>query len=137
MSPFGVAMTLILFVALYPTLAPWASTLEGKLRPVVTDVEIVRTEATPDGLFVYVTFEKIIPCEFVSLNFYDPTGKQVRPDFDPNSDYPLAGITRPVGEAVAGPWLLPNVHTLEGGRFVAIHECHKLWHTTTQFWPQR
>lgn len=134
----------VLLIAALPALlttytlgASWLAKFEGHAYPVTENVVVTAQEKTSAGLFVFVRFDKVRPCEFVSLTFYDRAGNLVRPNFDPDAERELDGVSRPTGANTAGPWLLPGVHTLEGGRFYAVHQCHQLWQTQSQFWPER
>lgn len=138
----NIVFAILLLLAVIPALvtvyvagAAWLAKLEGVAYPVVEDVVITTQQQSPAGLLVYTRFKKARPCEFVSLTFYDRNGNQIRPDFDPDIERTLEDISRPIGLNTAGPWLLPGVRTLDGGRFYAIHRCHALWDTLSQFWP--
>lgn len=127
-SIWGILLGLTLIPLLWQV-GPW---LEHRFFPVVEDVEIHDPTVTEDGVSFFVSFEKVRQCEFVGVAWYSGAVR-VGVEFAPGHN--LYPATRPEGDQFAGPWLVRDVSTLEGTRAAAIHRCHPLWQTVSQFYP--
>lgn len=130
---------LLLFIITIPLMWPMLSTLEGKYRPVISNVEIIKTEVKNDGinagLDVWMKFIKNNNCEFLGISWYTSDNVRVRIITDdipkPNE---IQYDSRPVGEQHTGPWRLVGLKTLEGTKVITKHKCHPLWTTPTKFY---
>jgi len=134
----GVATAFFLLVALY-TAGP---ELETRWAPVVAKMEIVTAVAFPNGRSeIYVRFNKLRNCKYLGMAWY--AGERNVPGFRrvPFVLVPQTGEkpnpTRPVGDQIAGPWIVDMPITeLKGNSFVELfHECHVLWQSRTEFYP--
>ncbi|WP_317055024.1 hypothetical protein [Roseovarius rhodophyticola] len=118
-------------LALTPAFFAAGPVLEARWFPVVRDVEVSHDEETREGTSFYVRFRKVRQCEFLALVWYEgPVRLSV--DFEPHSDD--SPRTRPVGEQYSGPWLVRDLHGIQGSRAHAYHRCHPLWTTITTFY---
>lgn len=134
----GVSTGFFLVVALY-TAGP---DIETHLAPVVGKLEILTVNALSEGRAeIYVRFDKLRRCKYLGTAWY--RGNRNTPGFERVSfeflrrpgDRPNS--TRPVGEQVAGPWIIyMPAEEIRGNSFVELfHECHALWQTRTEFYP--
>ena len=124
--------TSIFLLAVIPFAWPALSDQEGKLFPVLSTLEIVSYDKQPEGVYLYVEFAKLRQCEFIQMVWY--RGNAIIPLITRPDDPSTIPITRPVGEAVSGPWLL-ETFSLQGTNAIVQHRCHPLWYTYTNFYP--
>lgn len=125
---------LLLGLASIPAMYSVGRIIESRFWPVVVNVSVEGETTVAEGVTFYVAFDKVRRCEFVGINWYDGA-RRVGIEFEPNSHlYPKS---RPRGGQYAGPWLVRDTRSLHGTRAVAVHSCHPLWLTETQFYPPR
>lgn len=120
----------IVVIFYYPALGR----LEGRLKPVVRDVELLSAGQTSDAYVTHWKFFKDNECDFIDLTFYE--GKRdgvfslIVSDISPGRE----DTSRPPGENLAGPWyhytLTPPTNWFADVR----HRCHPFWITRTKFW---
>lgn len=125
LNPLAVAvMVCFAFIPLGPKLEPL-------LLPVVEDFQITEAGRTDGEVFIDVTFEKVRPCEFLGLTFYNGPDR-VAVNFAPDSGrFPA---TRPTG-AQADRWSLETDAPLGDIRLVTQHRCHFMWTNFQEVWP--
>lgn len=108
----------------------------------VGKLEFVKLTALPDDRTeIYVRFNKLRNCKYLGMARY--AGERNVPGFrrvpfvlvPQNGEKP--NPTRPVGDQVAGPWIINMpAEEIRGNSFVELfHECHALWQTRTEFYP--
>lgn len=123
------------FLSLFSIILMWSEMnhVEGNALPVVSDVEIISTQETPEGLLVWVNFDKDRPCEFKDLHWF---WKNSPRPVEFLTDVTGKTISRPEGAHDAGPWLLHGMteQMFEESISYASHECHFLWDTKTEFY---
>lgn len=119
-------------LVLIPIAFNFGSEYEGDVFPVVDDVHVVTSSSIGGAVAIYVAFHKRRQCEYLGLNWYKGPRRLII-DFQPGSD--LAPQSRPVGDQLAGPWVVHGVSTLEGTHASVVHRCHPLWLTYTNFYP--
>lgn len=124
-------LAIIVFLVMSVVLSPTFKWMEGRFFPVVANFEIVSSETTNDGVFMYVNFDKVRDCDFIGINWYEGPDRLLLRFLEDEGQAPLS---RPVGLQVAGPWLL-GASTLEGTRATVLHKCHVLWSTETRMYP--
>lgn len=122
-----------------PVYIPVMAKYEGWFFPVVANTEIVHehAESCPEcqlpRVDVFLTFDKMRQCQFLSLSWVDRSGRRVRVDFDPEMG--TEPQTRPTGPQVVGPWRIYGIDSLDGTHAVVEHQCHPLYRTYTRFYP--
>lgn len=122
-----------LAIALTPTVFAAGPRIETTFFPVTTHARVLEPHADQDrlGIRFSVRFEKLRGCEFLGLAWYDGD-YQLRVEFEPYADE--APRTRPPGRQATGPWRIGGIRTLEGTHAWALHRCHPLWVTFTEFY---
>jgi hypothetical protein len=124
----AVATLFVLIAALFVA----GPSLESRLLPVTTHAVVTEEVEDATGVLFFVNFVKRRQCEFLGLAWYIGA-RRVPVDFTPTDQQRVLG-TRPAGPQEAGPWHLPGVRTLEGTQAWALHRCHPLWLTVTEFY---
>lgn len=128
----GMPWLALIGLALLPGLFTVGPVIETRFFPVVDNVQIEDLKRHDEGVSFYVRFDKLRPCEFLGVSWYEGAMRR-GVAFEPDSAlYPR---TRPVGDQYAGPWLVTSVRTLDGTHAVAHHRCHPLWVTASPFYP--
>ncbi|MEM7490058.1 MAG: hypothetical protein AAF390_13140 [Pseudomonadota bacterium] len=126
------ALTLGFALALTPTVFAIGPLVESRAFPVTTRAEVLEETIGDEGVSFFVRFGKRRQCEFLGLAWYD--GERRLPiEFEPGAGV-TAPATRPMGGHFAGPWFLRGMRTLAGTRAWALHRCHPLWITFTEFY---
>lgn len=115
-----------------PVLYPYGSIIEGQLLPVTSRAEVVEVETAKSGIEIYVRFEKRRQCEFVGVHWYLENLRLPLQFFDQPDASPTS---RPVGDQYTGPWFVGGISSVNGTRAYAVHKCHPLWNTVTEFYP--
>lgn len=90
-------------LSLIPLVTAFGSEFEGRLFPVVEQLEILTIVPDGEKSLIYVRFEKIRECEYVGIGWYEEVDGQLRRvklDLRPDG----SDSNRPVGRQVAGPW---------------------------------
>lgn len=127
------ALSLALCMALTPavfTAGPW---IENRFFPVVVGAEVGPLGRDEMGVEFDIRFEKVRPCEFLGLAWYEgPVRMAV--DFGPTEAPGPIPATRPMGMQHAGPWRIWGLESLTGTRAYTMHRCHPLWITITDFY---
>ena len=124
--------------AMFPALVAVGSAYEGRLFPVVAKLEIISiAQAEGDQSSIFVRFKKRRDCKYLGISWYNKTGETLRRvtvDLKPNRG---SDATRPVGQHVAGPWVvdMPPENIRERSYVVLTHQCHPLYITTTIIYP--
>lgn len=100
--------------------------VEYRLFPVVSDVQITRSEQDGSSLLIWGTFNKNRDCRFVeAVALAGPLSL----DLEFLDARPHQAASRLVGPQTFGPWrITPSLSPL---RIVARHSCHSLWQTTS------
>lgn len=126
---------MLLWVILITTPLFWSlgPEYEGRILPVVSNIEITEIQTDKNGSYIFVSFDKTRQCEFIGLSWYDKFNIRHGVEFSPNLS--TTPKTRPIGGQAAGPWLIKGLENIEGSRAVTTHRCHPLWLTYTQFYP--
>lgn len=119
-------------LAFIPVFVPYMPYVEGHILPVTKSVVLSGETRTEDGVQFLVRFSKKRQCDFKALVWYRGDTKLLL-DFEPEADVDFP--TRLTGDQATGPWELKNVTELVGTRSVAVHRCHWLWDTYTEFYP--
>ena len=120
-------------MALTPAVFSVGPLVETRLFPVFTGTRVIAERRDDAGVEFHLEFRKRRQCEFIGLAWYaGPTRLPVQ--FEPEEPLPPRALTRPIGEHRAGPWRLPGLASLRGTRAVALHRCHPLWITITDFY---
>ncbi|MAD98718.1 MAG: hypothetical protein Unbinned200contig1000_30 [Prokaryotic dsDNA virus sp.] len=129
---------ILIFFGFIPLVFPILSHYEGKVFPVVKNVDVQFIEKTDKGIRVFVSFDKVRACEFIGLSWYDSFGERSPILFQPDSTG-ISGeipITRPVlRNQRSGPWEIIGIDELDGSIAITSHRCHPLWITYTRFYP--
>lgn len=118
-----------------PFLFPVLALYEGRIMPVVRNVEIVSEYPDEIGMFLQVRFDKVRSCDFIGISWYDEFNQRVVINFAPEeANMPES---RPVMDGqVTGPWHLIGLTSIEGSVAVVSHRCHPFWTTFTRFYPE-
>lgn len=144
-----ISLFFILLIPMAVTVWENLDDIEGKLWPVVKDVELVSYHSQNDGFVTNWEFNKARPCEYVSIAFYSGTrsdGFQPIPlTFLKRGD--TRDVTRPTGNQTGEGWFLqttipPYYEQVEGQKDTkekawfadVVHRCHPFWNTRTRFW---
>lgn len=138
---FWLAVPTVLFliiVGIIPVIWPIMSKYEGKVLPVVKNVEVDILEKSEDSIIISVVFDKVRACEFIGISWYDSFGDRLPILFTAAYENKVEGTfpkTRPAipGQS-AGPWKLIGVDKLDGSMSIVSHRCHPLWLTYTRFY---
>lgn len=126
-------LTIGVCMAFTPAVFSVGPIVETRLFPVYTKTRVLEEVADQLGVEFFLEFTKRRQCEFLGLAWYSgPTRYPVR--FEPGSSGSLATLTRPIGKHRAGPWQVLGLQTLRNTRASALHRCHPLWITTTEFY---
>ena len=131
---------LLVVIGFIPLFFPILSRYEGRLLPVVQNVQVEKSGDTRTGILVDVSFDKIRACEFIGVSWYDTFGDRLPIIFEPEGETvegaTEAPRTRPVLDGQrAGPWELIGIDNLDGSVAIVSHRCHPLWITYTRFYP--
>jgi hypothetical protein len=139
-ATINTAFILALLAALIPG-AGYLQVAEGRLYPVVVDVELVYAGPYGDGdeTEIILTFDKVRECHpFLGMDWYIDTARgyekvlhrYVR-SYTNDQD-----SSRPTGVNVSEPWIISVPYEDFGRTFAEVqHRCHPYWITVTQFWP--
>ena len=119
-----------------PLWVPYAPSTEGRLLPVVENVEIRDEQLTSDGLSFNVWIDKQRDCEFVGIAWYK-LNKQNEPRLvDVEFNRGGSPVSRLAGHQNAGTWTIPGIRTLDRTIAFVQHRCHPLWQTYTKFFER-
>lgn len=123
----------VMGVMLYAFAVTFAGRLEGRLWPVVDNVEVTRVMGMGEtATRFWGSFDKVRECQFDSLEFYlGGDGNGPRADFI----FEEAASERRQGAENFGPWLVQlTPDQLQNRSFSIVkHKCHPLWLTETVF----
>jgi len=126
------ALVLGMSMALTPAVFTVGPLLESRFFPVVSRADIFDQASEADGVIFHVRFRKMRQCEFLGLAWYEgPVRRLV--EFQPSVTEVVPVRTRPKGFQQAGPWRIGGLRSLRGTRAYALHRCHPLWITITDF----
>lgn len=107
--------------------------IEGRIMPVVSEVEISRTEPINESeTRFWGSFKKLRNCRFEDMAFYlGAPGESARADFR----FEEGGKVRSNGYEYFGPWVvqLTQRQLASGSYSIATHRCNPLWLTETRF----
>lgn len=121
-----VAIAIMLVFPMWPVF----SNIEGSLFPVTTKLQYVKETPTDTGTLVYVSFSKKRECEFIGLNIYQDSVRLALKFLDQDD----SDSSRPVGDQIAGPWLI-GTYDVKDTVVTVRHKCHPLWTTRTIMYP--
>lgn len=103
--------------------------LDGQIRPVVTNFQIVDAIEYPDGVEIWGTFNKARSCSFVSLKGV-LTKSDVSSDIE--IDFKDMNKVRTEGYQTYGPWKMDiTIKDLENLSFYSVHNCVNFISTIT------
>jgi hypothetical protein len=129
----------LFLMAITPPLAPLMQEVEGKLLPVITDMQIIDLRSDGEGVSFRTSFNKVRGCKFVGLTWFKqiPGGLKERVAIDfPRAANDESDRTRPTGEQVTGRWWIGmGLEDFEQSTAWARHVCHPLYESVTQFYP--
>lgn len=126
-------LTIGVCMALTPAVFSVGPLVETRLFPVVNQTKIFDEKVNKTGVEFHLEFHKRRQCEFLGLAWYaGPTRFPVR--FEPDATMPPQSLTRPIGFHRDGPWQVLGLWSLEQTRAIAMHRCHPLWITITEFY---
>lgn len=133
-------MTIAIFATLY-TIWMVGPSLETRFWPVVSKLQVLSVEATPDGFTkVKAGFNKLRDCEYIRIAWY--AGDRSRsfeqvPVTLQRAPGDNGSPNRPLGYQRAGPWIIGITPAeLKQGSFAQLsHRCHPFWTTITEFYP--
>ncbi len=120
-------------MALTPAVFSVGPIVETRLFPVFSQTRVFAETANRAGVEFHLEFRKRRQCEFLGLAWYaGPTRFPVR--FEPNATEPPQSLTRPIGFHRDGPWQILGLWSLQETTAFAMHRCHPLWITMTEFY---
>ena len=132
----GLIFTLLLFslFMLFPRMAYY----EGEYFPVVDNVVLEVVHEDENGVYVDAVFDKIRNCEFARLNWYkfSDKGELQRVPLKFIEDGDQGTVSRPVGLQRGNYWFIGVPRDQLPYTYAeAVHKCHPLWNTRTEFYP--
>lgn len=130
-------LLLLILLGAIPTMWPMMSEWEGKILPVITDINVYSVGKTERGEdIVAFDFDKDRACEMISLIWKDSLGNQIYITLPAHNDEVLSNLTLAVGDGqVAGPFILHGVADFTTTRIDIVHRCNPLWLTYTHIYP--
>lgn len=98
-------------------------------RPIVQNFKLASEEASPNGVILEGTMEKVRDCRDLEVTAYTSEGRQVYVRFlnTPDNSHP---VNRAVRFQVWGPWEVWSGES-DTVSLYALHSCHILWTQTT------
>jgi len=135
------AFTGIAFFATLYTIWVVGPPIETRFYPVVSKLQILSMKEAPGGETILMAeFKKLRACDFLGIAWFrkqdDGTFERVpvqllrRPG-------DISSPNRPEGAQRSGPWIIgmppSDIPTNSFARL--SHTCHKMWTTTTDFYP--
>ena len=124
-------MYMWLILVLVPIVAPIAPSIEGKLLPVTTRLNIVDSRVSNGMTTMYVEFTKRRDCRFLGLTWYQDETRLPVFFLDDGDD---SDMSRPPGDQIAGPWMV-GTEDISGTVVRVSHRCHPFWETHTVIFP--
>lgn len=98
-------------------------------RPIVQNFKLTSEDASPNGVILEGTMEKVRDCRDLEVTAYTSDGRQVyvRFMYTPEAAHPA---NRAVRFQVWGPWEVWSGES-DTVSLYALHSCHMLWTQTT------
>jgi len=123
-----------LIAILLPLFISVGRAVEPRIFPVITPPGLILTsnQPTDDGRrIIYTEFTKDRECEFLVLKWFDQSGREVGFEFrEELPDEFAGGLTRPLGEHEAGPWIVYS-NNIDNTYSKSYHKCHPFWTTVS------
>lgn len=120
----GTMWSMLVLMAAIPLAFEFGRAFEGDIFPVVRDVTVGF-----DGHNVSASFNKVRPCEFIDLIWFD--GKTWTPAKFTDT------WSRPVGPSIGVKWSTFPYEGPDNMKIVVRHNCHPLWDTETTFFKSK